>query len=240
MAFNGDGQKFTGDDGFIQRATFGAEIAGDGATPFPAPGIYLVTAVAAASTLPAAALGGTSTSAGDILVLETGDSVTGAVGDDVVTLTPVDQCDISSWVMEFTKAEIDVSTLCDSVMKYRAGKADMNGTMNGIFNAGTSDSTTGNLREFLPIVKQDGDTSLDRFDVSATVFLGFFYTSYVAGIADKMYVVAPYQIYGNALGGEIGSAQSFSAPFKFGNLTYTSTISSNTTTIEPTFYRLGS
>lgn len=239
MAFNGDGQKFTGDDGFIKKAAFSTEIPGDGSTALPVPGTYLVTGVAGTSAFPAPALGGDAMAIGDILQLKTGDAVTPAVNDDVVTLTLTDQCDISSWTMEFTKEEIDVTTLCDIVKKYRTGKADMSGSLNGIFTAGISDATDGQLRQFIRIAKQDGDVSFDSFSQQESVLLGFFYVNNDLNIADEMCVVAPYQMFGNGLGGEMGSSQSFAAPFRFGNLTYTDSGNSNVVTINPTFYRLG-
>lgn len=237
MSFNGDGQKFVGDDGFVQNAAFGAEITGDAITPLPI-AVYLVITVAAVSTLPAAAGTGEPASPGDILVLKTGDSITPAVGDDLVTLTLTDQCDLSSWTMGFSKPEIDVSTLCDAVKKYRAGKADMSGGMNGVFTGGTTDAVTGKLREFIDVVRQDGDVSFDRYAQQENILLGFFYINQDTNIADKMYVVAPFQMYGQNLGGEMGSAQSFSSAFRFANLTYTNAPGA-TATIQPTFYRLG-
>lgn len=238
MGFQGNGTRFTGDDGFLKRATFGSEIAGDASTPLTAPGVYMITAVAGTSAFPAPALSGTAAAAGDFLVLKTGDAITPAVGDDVVAVTLTDQCDISSWTMEFTKEEIETTTLCDDIKIYRAGKADMSGTMNGIFTAGTSDATDGNLREFIRIAKQDGDVSFDSFAQQESVLLGFFYVNNDSNLADEMFVVAPYQLFGNALGGEIGSPQSFSAPFRFASKSFTSATHGDIS-ISPTFYRLG-
>jgi hypothetical protein len=239
MSLNGNGTKFVGDDGFVKEATFGAEIAGDGATPLPAPGTYLVIKVAGASAFPAPASGGDSIAVGDILVLETGDALTPAIDDDVVTLSLADQCDVSSWAMEFSKEEIDTTTLCNSVKTYRAGKSDMAGTMNGVFMAGTTDSTTGALREFIRIAQQDEVASFDSFAQRESITLGFFYVNDDVNIADKMYVVAGFQQFGLGLGGEIGSAQSFSSSFRFADYAYT-TVGGLTVTISPTFYRLGS
>lgn len=235
--FNGDGQKFVGDDGFVKKASFGSEIAGDGATALPV-GVYLITKVAAASGFPTNALGGTAAAPGDIIVVETGITITPAVDDDVVTLTLTDQCDVSSWSMEFTKEEIDVTTLCDTLKKYRAGKADMSGTINGVFTAGVTDATDGSLRQFIDIAKQDGATSFDRFSQQESILLGFFYINDDANLADQMFIVAPFQMYGQGIGGEMGAAQSFSSNFRFANLSYTDA-SDETATIKPTFYRLG-
>jgi hypothetical protein len=236
MAFNGDGQKFVGDDGFIKRASFGAEVLAPGALPVPA--VYLITAIGTPTGFPVNAYGGASAGVGDILVLKAGDTVTMLAGDAVVTLTLKDQCDVSSWTMEFSKEEIDVTTLCDYVKKYRSGKADMSGTMNGIFTAGITDDTDGYLRQFIDIAKQDGDLSFDRFSQQESIMLGFFYVNIDTALADEMYIVAPFQIYGTGLGGELGSPQSFSANFRFANLSYTDS-NGDTAVIEPTFYRLG-
>jgi len=238
MAYNGDGQKLVGDDGFLQIATFGTEIPGDGATPLPV-GTYLVTGVAGTSAFPAPADGGTAIGEGDIITVETGATITPAVDDDVVTLNLADKCDVSDWTMEFTKEEIETTTLCDAVKKYRAGKADMTGTINGIFLTGTTDDKDGPLRQFIDIVRQDGDASWDKFEQAEAVLLGFFYVNNDTNIADKMWVSAPVQLYGQSVGGEIGSAQTFSSPFRFGDLTYTDTGNTNTVTIQPTFTRLG-
>jgi hypothetical protein len=239
MAFTGDNQKLTGDDGYLKYAEFSTEIPGDAATALPAPGVYLITKVAAVSTFPAAALGGSDPAAGDILVLKTGDSITPAVDDDVVTLTMTDQCDISGWTMEFSKEEIDVTTLCDIVKKYRAGKADMSGTMNGVFTIGTTDSTTGVLRQFIPIAKQDGDASFDRFDQEEAILLAQLYMNDDTNIGDEEYIWAPVQMYGTGTGGELGAAQSFSSSFRFANLSYTDSGNAAEVDILPTAYRLG-
>jgi hypothetical protein len=238
MAFQGDGTKLTGDDGFLKKATFGTEIPGDGVTALPV-GTYLVTKVAAASSFPTTALGGTGIAEGDILDVKTGVTITPAVDDDVVTLVLTDQCDISSWTMEFTRPEIDVTTLCNPQKVYRAGKVDMSGTLNGMYVTGTSDSVTGLLRQFLDIAKQDQDQSFDRFTKQDAILLGFFYLNRDTNIADEQLVIAPYQSYGYSLGGEQESAVTFSAPFRFGDLTYTDSGNSNVVTITPTYYRLG-
>jgi len=236
MSFNGNGARFTGDNGFGQDVDFGAEIAGDGITELPV-GVYLVIGVAAATDFPPNTTG-EEIEEGDIVVVKSGDAITPAVGDDVVTLTLTDKCDLASWTMEFSKEEVDVTTLCDSVKTYRAGKADMAGTMNGVFVAGTTDAIDGDLQEFIDIVRQDGGTSWDKYEQQEEIKLGFFYINNDTNIADEMFVAAPYQAYGMSLGGEMGSPQSFSANFRFAPLVYT-TDAGDDVRIRPTFYRIG-
>ena len=237
MAFTGNGTRFVGDDGFVQKATFGAEILGDGVTPLPV-GSYLVIKVAGTSGFPSTGLGGDAISAGDILTVESGITITPNTDDNVVTLTLSDLCDLSSWAMEFTKEEIEVTTLCDNVKIYRNGKADMSGTVNGLFVAGISDDENGFLRQFIDIAKQDGSTSFDRFAQADSIVLGYFYVNNDSNLADKMWVAAPFQLFTNGLGGEIGASQGFSGSFRFAPLTYTSAAGDDID-IQPTFYRLG-
>jgi len=238
MAFQGNGTKLVGDDGFLQTAEFGTEIPGDGATPLPE-GIYVVTNVAGVSAFPAPADGGDNISNGDVLVVEAGASITPAIDDDVVTLNMTDKCDVTDWTNEFTKEEIETTTLCDVVKTYRSGKSDASGTINGVFVTGITDDKDGPLRQFIRIVKQDGDASYDSFAQREEVLFAFLYVNDDTNIADKMWIAAPIQLYGESVGGELGSAQTFASPFRFGTLSYTDSGNGNTVTITPTFYRLG-
>lgn len=237
MSFEGTGQKFTGSDASMVKATFSTEIPGDASTPLPV-GTYLITGVAAVSTFPAAALGGTDPAVGDVLVIEGSQSVTPAIGDDVVTLIVTDLCDITSWALDFSKEEINVTVLCDDVNKYSAGKADAAGTLSGIFTAGISDATDGFLRQFIRIAKQDGDVSFDSFAQQDAILLGFFYVNKDRDKADTMAIVTPFQLFGNKLGAAIGEAQAFESPWRIANLSYTDTVNGEVP-IEPTFYRWG-
>jgi len=235
MAFLGNGARFTGDDGFGKDVAFGAEVTGDAATPLPV-GSYVVIAVAVISTLPGNTTG-TAIGVGDVLIVDALAAITPAVGDDLVTLTLTDKCDLASWSMEFTKEEIDVTVLCDAIKKYRTGKADMSGALEGIFVAGSTDKVDGDLQEFIDVVRQDGDTNWDRYEQQEEIKLGFFYVNNDATLADEMFVVSPYQAFGMKLGGEMGSAQSFSSSFRFAPLVYTS-VAGVDVAIQPTFHRV--
>ena len=235
MSFTGNGQKFVGDDGFVKLATFGAEVAGDGSTPLPV-GTYLVVAVAGSSGFPPNS-DGTAIASGDFLQVDSGITITPAVGDDVVTMTLANQCDISSWAMEFSKEEIDVTTLCDYVKKYRAGKSDMAGTMNGVFTAGITDDEDGFMRQFIDIKKQDGALKFDTYAQGESIMLGWFYINDDTNLADVMVIIAPFQLFGMGIGGEMGAAQSFSSSFRFANLSYD--YDGTDVGINPAFYRIG-
>ncbi len=233
--FTGDGQKFVGDDGLVQRVEFGTVTTGDGATPLPV-GLYLVLAVATPSGFPPNTTGG-AVSAGDILRVSAGDVIVMLATEAVVELVCEDLCDISSFTMPFSKQEIDVTTLCDTIKKYRAGKSDMQGSIKGIFTAGITDDEEGFLREFIKVIKQDGDTSFDVFEQRESIFLGVFFINKNENIADRMAIVAPFILFGMQLGAELGAAQAFTGNFRFANKKYDD--GTYEVDIEPTFCRWG-
>lgn len=237
MSFNGNGARLVGDDVESYDVAFGAEVLGDGIAAL-AVGTYLIIKVAGSSGFPPATTG-TAPAVGDVIEVVSGVTITPNTDDDVVTLTLTRDCDTTSFAMNFSKDQIEITTVCDLIKKYRAGKADMDGTIEGIFQVGTTDKIDGRLQEFIPIARQDGSTSFDRYAQAEKIRLGIFVTNKNSTLADVMRIIAPYQTYGLDLGGAIGEAQTFSAPFKFAPLTYTSAASVEVA-INPTFYRLGS
>ena len=235
MAFSGDGARFVGDDGLVQRATFGSVISGDAVTPLPA-SLYLILAKAAVSGFPPNTTG-TACAAGDFLLVDAGVTIIPVVGDVVVEVDVEDLCDVSSFTIPFTADEIDVTTLCDDIKKYRRGKADMQGTINGVFTAGLSDDVDGFLRQFIRMVKQDAETSMDVYAQEDKILLGIFYLNKNAASADRMAIIAPFTLFGYSVGGEMGAAQSFKSSFRFSPYSYDD--GTYEVEIEPTFHRWG-
>jgi hypothetical protein len=233
--FTGNGTKLVGDDALVQKATFNTVVNGNGATPLPA-GLYLVLAVASPSGFPPNTTG-SAIAAGDFLLVDEGVTITPETGDNVVSMTIEDLCDISNFGMDFSKAEIDVTTQCDDIKVYRQGKADMTGSMSGVFTVGVSDEVEGFLNQFIRINKQDGATSYDSFEQDDSILLGLFYINSKVEVADRLAVIAPFILFGYSVGGEEGAPQSFDATFRFSNFSYTDDTYSQA--IEPTFYRWG-
>lgn len=238
MAFQGNGVKLSGNDGKLQSHTFGSEVLGDGVTPLPA-GLYIVTGVGGSSAFPSPALSGDGIAVGDVFEVATGVSFTPASGDDLVTLVTADRCDVSSWAMEFSAAEVDVTTQCDTLREYVSGTRDMAGTLNGVFKVGTTDSTDGYLREFIAIAKQDAAVSYDKFEQTDTTYIGSFFVNKDINKADIIKVVGAFKIYGISLGGELDGAQAFSSSFRFAPLTFTRASDSVQVEINPVYHRLG-
>jgi len=213
MAFTGDGRKLTGNDGLVYKATIGVEVVGNAVLAMPV-GLHLVTAVAAATGFPAKTTG-TIIEVGRLIRVRTGQTITPAVGDKFKTLTLATLCDITSFTMPFTAAEIDTTTFCDDIMTYEVGKVDMQGTMDGITTIGTTTDNGGLLNRFIDIIKQDGITSYDVYQSSAEVYFGYFVVNKTAAKGDELAVFAPVNLFGASLGGAMGDAQGFSSNFRF-------------------------
>lgn len=218
MAFSTNGLRLVGDDGAAYKATVGAHIIGASSPVTLTSGTYILTKKGAGAGLPPIGYAGDAIAVGDIIAVKTGDTITAGTGDELYKLTLSELADVSNIEMEFSKEEIDVSVLRDAVKMYVAGKGDMKGTMDGVFIQDTTDKTDGFIRQFLPLVKQDGDTSFDRFDQAESIILAILFINEKSEKGDQMAVIAGIQLFGEKLGGAMGSAQSFSSGFRFAPL----------------------
>lgn len=140
--------------------------------------------------------------------------------DDVCQLwTADDMCDIQSFSMDWTSAEVQTTTFCDDYNVYVAGKVDITGTVEGVMTTGLTDGIGGFQSQFVDIVKQD-DTQVDPADYVVTPALGsivlaqlFVDKTTTTGEAEAFYLV-PMSLTGfsASAGGE--EAQTFSSPFR--------------------------
>jgi hypothetical protein len=139
--------------------------------------------------------------------------------DEVKLWTGTDMCDVQSWGLDMTKAEADVTTMCDNVKVYRAGKTDITGTLEGVFTMGLTNIVDGFQNQFVTIVKQD-NSGVDPADYiislaeGATVLAKLYVDKTTeTGEAEGFYYV-PISLTGfsASAGGE--DAQTFSAPFR--------------------------
>lgn len=217
MAFNGDGQALVGDDGKVYSATLGVETTGDGSTPLPV-GFYLVTAVGGTTGWPASvASGAADITAGYIVRVQTGETITPSATDKYKALTLTARCDVQDWSGSWTRSEIDVTTLCDTQTVYAAGKADFTGTINGVTKIGTTTGPNGFLRQFITIIQQDGDTSIDLYEQTQEILFAYLVMKESDTQTDEQALFLPIEIYGAGVGGTIGSAQTFTSSFRIAN-----------------------
>lgn len=196
-------------DGTLRKASFGAEITGDGSTAIPSDGYYLVTAVATSGTQ---LLGAT---AGYLVYLTTSD--TPATGDDVKPVTFTDLCSVQNASVDFSKDELETTTLCDTQKVYETGRTDVTGSFDGIAVAGSD--------EFLEIQNKFIDTSIQASGAvtisSSNDDIFYLYLETYAGdatnsVRSQAYIF-PAVITSSSAGVSQGSAQTFSSGFRVTN-----------------------
>lgn len=200
-------ERLIGSDGKLVTVTFGAELSGPSDT-IEDTGWHQITGKASSSSdLPAGSL------VGDLVWLEEDDTL--ASGDKVKPLNETEKSDVTSFSIEISKAEIDVTTLSDNVKRYRAGKTDMTGQMEGITTLGQTDAPGGVINSFIRIVKQSALGAVTVSEVDGSPL-------YIKGVIQKddspeekeAFVWAKVILLGTSLGASGEDAQSFSSNFR--------------------------
>lgn len=114
-----------------------------------------------------------------------------ASGDVVYLLTETDKCDISEWSISLNSPEINMTTLCDDVNVYRAGRPDLSGSMTGIYKIGTTDVDDGVLNAFVDIVRQADDggaITIDQQSNGELFLLLYKQKDDTAGETEQLYI----------------------------------------------------
>ncbi len=196
-------ERLIGFYGKYAQAVLGAE---ETATTLTADTYYVVTG-----------LGGTGIPAGAELgyvFLSNAETISGA--DAVKELTLTDLCDIQSWSMEFSKAEVDVTTLCDDQNKYLAGRDDVTGSVEGVYTIGVTDTDGGLANAFFDIVRQTGAggaITIDHLDSEPIVAILYKQKLTDAGETEQFYIApATVTSFSDSVSG--ADAQSFSSSFR--------------------------
>ena len=171
---------------------------------------YAVTALDdTSSTLPA------GLEVGYVFVSDGTEDIT-ATDDEVIKIVEVDQCDVQSWSADFSRAEIDATTLCDDNNVYLSGKTDITGSMEGIYKVGTTDADGGIANAFVTIVEQADDggaVTLNKIDNSGWLMLLYLQADKSVGETEVFYV-APATITSWSSSIANGSTSSFSSSFR--------------------------
>ncbi len=202
-------KRLAGPDGKLQSGKFGTPITTGDTTA----GVwYRIVAKGGATALP--------TNAPQGYLVKTPSPITLAVGDSVEPWEGVDFCDVQSWSMEFEKASIDVTTLCDDVRTYRAGKTDLTGSLEGVMTVGITDAEGGFQNQFVTIAKLDAaQTSPDDYKVypaQGAAIYAFLYTdkTNVTGEEETLYFL-PLELTGFSASATSGDdAQTFTSGFR--------------------------
>ena len=142
------------------------------------------------------------------------DADTLATDDICKEFEGIPMCDIQSWSMDFSKAEIDVSTLCDQEKVYRASKYDdVSGNMEGIMISGVTDQANALMNHFVTIATEDGTYSISpKSGQSIYAQLMTDDTSDVGEFLSFYFLPVVLTGFSASAGGD--DAQTFSSPFR--------------------------
>lgn len=136
-------------------------------------------------------------------------------GDQVKPLTETEMGDVQSFSLEISKAEIDVTVLSDTVKRYRAGKTDMSGSIEGITTLGTTDAAGYVLNNFIRTIRQAsaGTVTVSEIDESPLYIKGVIQKNTVSGESEA-FLWAKINILSTRLGAGGEDAQSFTSNFR--------------------------
>lgn len=198
-------KRLVGKDGKVYRGVKGTEITGNGETVLEKGKFYVATTIAeSGSGFPA------GVKKGRIFV---GDGTsTPTEGDKYLELTLVPQCDVTSASVEFNNDEIDVTTLCDDIKKYRSGFTDASGSIEGIT---TLDLTESTISKFVSVQKQDAKGAITVIEKNDDVLILALELNKVDNSdADRAIFFTPAVLNGYNLEVSIDDAQTFTSDFR--------------------------
>lgn len=199
----GKTERLIGSDGKLVTVLFGTEMSGEQITES---GWYKVKDKDENTGLP------TDVPVGELVFLD--DTTTLEAGDVVEKLEETEQGDITSFSLEIDRAEVDVTTLSDNVRRYRAGKVDMNGSLEGITTLGETDREGWVLNNFIRVVKQDG-SNVDVSEVNdQPIYMKGYINKSVNGNTREAFVWARINLLSTSLGASGEDSQSFSSNFR--------------------------
>ena len=198
-------ERLIGSDGKLVTITFGTQLEGIG-DAIPSDGWYRVDEIGGTTDLP------TGAAVGKLVYLEEDDTL--ASGDKVTPLVENEQADITAFNLEISRAEIDVTTLSDSVRRYRAGKVDMNGSFEGITTLGETESEGWVLNNFIDVVKQNATgVTITDVDEQPIYMKGYIQKDETFG-ANEAFVWARIIMLSTSLGASGEDAQNFTSNFR--------------------------
>lgn len=221
-----DALRLTGEDAHLYKGTLGAEITGDGIDDLDdhngggvgsGVGWYRITAIdTGTSGLPTGlAVGDWFWDPGTVIIL--------AAGDKVKPVTLIELCEVSSYSLEPSKTEIDVTTLCDTIKAYRAGKVEITGSFEGIKTVGgtaTQIAARNSMKsQFLTLITDDGAgvkaTSWSKTAISDDL-LWFFAYDYLTSVSAEIEEVSilPIRLLSMSMGATIDDKQTMNGSFR--------------------------
>lgn len=217
-----DSQIFTGDLGSTEYVGTGSATINSllsGAAPTDALKMCVITARAATGSIFPAGL-----YVGELFpALGT---ETPATGDKFKFLNLQPVADASSWNLQITQGEVDVTKLNDRFKKYRLGKKDASGTLSSIFTQGISDEAGGIVSRNMKLFKRtaDGTVTITEEANKSLYMLGYINKAETLGETED-FIFCQIYMFNITLGGQSDSAQSYDSSIRL-------------TGIDPVFYSL--
>jgi len=215
-------ERLVGSDGELVTVTFGTALVGDatddlddlvGGGVGSGEGWYRVAKISdGTSALPSGLVVGDLFWDDGTLVLADASSTD---ADEVEPLVTTQQCDVTSFSIDVSRNEIDVTTLCDNVMKYRGGKIDMTGSLEGITTLGVTDNAGWIMNNFIRVIKQAsaGTVTVNAIDDDDIYIQGKLQKDTSSGESEA-FIFAKITVLGTSLGASGDDAQSFSGNFR--------------------------
>lgn len=198
-------KRLTGKDGKVYLASKSAVVTGDGTTSLTKGHFYVpLNILSSSSGFPTGVVKG-------IVFVGDGTSKPKAT-ETYIDLTLAAQCDVTAASVEFNKAEIDITTLCDNIMKYATGMTEANGSIEGITTLGKSEAF---IAKFVNVQSQSSTgviTATAQNDDVVIVVLELNKTD--ASDADRALFFAPVVLNSFNLGATINEAQTFTSDFR--------------------------
>jgi hypothetical protein len=138
-----------------------------------------------------------------------------ATGDSVYPFTFTKLCDVQNGTITTPKGEIDITTLCDDENNYGAGRADVSGSFDGIYDLAITDAVDGIVSQFYDVVRQTkGVNSVEITKVNDNnIYLRITQNDGVDG-NNESFVLVPAILTQLDLGIALNSAQTFSTSFR--------------------------
>lgn len=198
-------KRLTGKDGKVFLATKSAVVTGNGTTALTKGSFYVpLNILSSSSGFPTGVTKG-------VVFVGDGQSKPKAT-ETYISLTNAPQCDVTSASVEFSKSDIDITTLCDDIMKYATGMTEATGTLEGITTLGKSEKF---IAKFVNVQVQSSTgaaTVTAQNDDIVIVVLELNKSD--ASDADLAYFFAPAVITSFNLGATINEAQTYTADFR--------------------------
>jgi len=153
---------------------------------------------------------------GDLIQGQTSMTFSATNSASLATFTVV--ADASSWSWDFSKTEVDVTTLVDEVSKYRSGKSDATGNLEGVTFISEARKAGSLANRFLRIVNGDsaGNAAavLTGVNKSDFYFRGLLQDDTTVG-ETLTFLFGQIELYGTSFGGAVGDAQSWTSSMRW-------------------------